>query len=105
MEEEDDPQIKSVDNLLRAPIMLLYIVILMVSCLVLRFFNNMKRAAELHDEALFGEPPPQHCDCPICFIRLPIMDTGKKYMACCGKIFYVLDAATLMCMIISAILL
>ena len=45
-----------------------------------------KRAAELHDGALFKEPPPQYGDCPICFLRLPIMDTGRRYMACCGKI-------------------
>ena len=41
--------------------------------------------AELHDEALFGEPPPDHGDCPICFLRLPTMDSGQKYYACCGK--------------------
>ena len=45
-----------------------------------------KRVAELHDEALFGEPPPQHGDCPICFLRLPIMDNRRMYMICCGKI-------------------
>ena len=44
-----------------------------------------KRAAELHDEALFKEPPPQHGDCPICFLRLPTMDSGRRYMECCGK--------------------
>ena len=45
-----------------------------------------RRVAELHDEALFREPPPQHGDCPICFIRLPNMGTGRRYMSCCGKI-------------------
>ena len=44
-----------------------------------------KRAAELHDEALFREPPPQHGDCPVCFLRLPSMDSGRMYYACCGK--------------------
>ena len=44
-----------------------------------------KRAAELHDEALFREPPLQYGDCPICFIRLPTMDSGQKYYDCCGK--------------------
>ena len=44
-----------------------------------------KRAAELHDEALFKEPPPQYGDCPICFLRLPSMDTGRRYYECCGK--------------------
>ena len=44
-----------------------------------------KRVAELHDEALFKEPPPQYGDCPICFLRLPTMDSGIRYMTCCGK--------------------
>ena len=33
-----------------------------------------KRAAELHDENLFAEPPSQYGDCPICFLRLPLMN-------------------------------
>src|SRR6056300_1433847 len=45
-----------------------------------------KRAAELHDEALFKEPPPQYGDCPICFLCLPTMDSGRRYYSCCGKI-------------------
>ena len=44
-----------------------------------------RRVTELHDEALFGEPPPEFGDCPICFIRLPSMDSGRRYMSCCGK--------------------
>ena len=43
-----------------------------------------KREAELHDEALFTQPPQEE-DCPICFLRLPSHQTGKKYNACCGK--------------------
>ena len=43
-----------------------------------------KRAAELHDEKLFKQPPPAE-DCPICMLRLPSLDTGKKYEACCRK--------------------
>ena len=43
-----------------------------------------KRAAELHDEKLFKQPPP-HEDCPICMILLPSLHTGSKYRACCGK--------------------
>ena len=45
-----------------------------------------KRAAELRDEVLFKEPPPLYGECPICFIRLPTMDNGKRYHECCGKI-------------------
>ena len=44
-----------------------------------------RRVAELHDEALCKEPPPEYGDCPICFLRLPIMASGRTYMACCGK--------------------
>jgi len=45
-----------------------------------------KRAAELHDEALFKQPPHNE-DCPICFIPLPkLHTTGSKYYACCGKV-------------------
>jgi len=43
-----------------------------------------KRAAELHDEKLFKQPPPKE-DCPICFLLLPTHHTGYKYMTCCGK--------------------
>ena len=44
-----------------------------------------RRVAEMHDEALFKEPPPQCRDCPICFLSLPSMNSGRRYMACCGK--------------------
>ena len=43
-----------------------------------------KRAAELHDIELFKQPPPAE-DCPICFQRLPTLNTGRVYMVCCGK--------------------
>jgi len=43
-----------------------------------------KKAAELHDEKLFKQPPPRE-DCPICMIRLPTLITGRTYMICCGK--------------------
>ena len=42
-----------------------------------------KRAAELHDEKLFEDPPPPD-DCPICFLPLP--DTNQRaFRPCCGK--------------------
>jgi len=43
-----------------------------------------KRAAELHDEKLFKQPPPDE-DCPICFLLLPTLESGRKYQTCCGK--------------------
>lgn len=45
---------------------------------------ELKRAAELHDIELFKQPPPTE-DCPICMLRLPSMDSGRRYMACCGQ--------------------
>ena len=44
-----------------------------------------KRAAELHDEELFRQPPPNE-ECPICFLTLPTLGPGKRYNACCGKV-------------------
>ena len=43
------------------------------------------RVAEFHDEKLFKQPPPLE-DCPICFLRMPLLGTGKMYMSCCGKV-------------------
>ena len=40
--------------------------------------------AELHDKELFKQPPTAE-DCPICFIRMPSLYTGRKYKSCCGK--------------------
>ena len=45
-----------------------------------------RRVAELHDELLFKEPPNEHGDCPICFLRLPTLGSGQSYMECCGKV-------------------
>jgi len=44
-----------------------------------------RRAAELHDENLFKQPPQQCEDCPICFLQIPFLLTGSKWYACCGK--------------------
>ena len=44
-----------------------------------------EHAAELHDERLFKQPPPAE-DCPICFLLLPALISGSKYMSCCGKV-------------------
>ena len=52
--------------------------------------NNKKqcerRVAELHDEMLFKEPPPEHGYCPTCSLRLPTIGSGRRYYECCGKI-------------------
>ena len=44
-----------------------------------------RRVAEMHDEELLKEPPPLYGDCPICFLQLPTMDSGRRYHECCGK--------------------
>jgi TPR repeat protein len=43
-----------------------------------------KRLAELFDEKLFKQPPPNE-DCPICYLRLPIEGNQSMYQSCCGK--------------------
>jgi len=43
-------------------------------------------AAKLHDEKLFKQPPSLYGDCPICFLRVPTMQTGYRYQSCCGKV-------------------
>ena len=44
-------------------------------------------AVQLHEEALFKEPPPPE-DCPICMLPLPsIHKKGEvQYQSCCGKV-------------------
>ena len=44
-----------------------------------------KHAAELHDEVLFKQPPQEE-DCPICYLQLPAIETGFRFMSCCGKV-------------------
>ena len=44
-----------------------------------------KRAAELQDEALFKQPPQEE-DCPICFMWMPSLKSGRRYKTCCGKV-------------------
>jgi len=40
---------------------------------------------KVSDEELFKQPPPEYGDCPICFLRLPLLHSGSKYQICCGK--------------------
>ena len=44
-----------------------------------------RRVAELRDIELFKEPPSLFGDCPICFLRIPTLGTGRTFMTCCGK--------------------
>jgi len=59
-------------------------IVLSLSWFILRVRNNINKSKE-HDEKLFKQPPPPLEDCPICFHRLPILNTGKRYQSCCGK--------------------
>ena len=47
-----------------------------------------KRAAEIHDEALFKQPPPRD-ECDICMLLLPLNASEQKYQTCCGKVICV----------------
>ena len=47
-----------------------------------------KRVAELHDEALFKEPPDRE-ECDICMLTLPLNPEEQKYQPCCGKVLCV----------------
>ena len=40
---------------------------------------------KISDEELFKQPPPAKEDCPICFLVLPTMQSGRRYKTCCGK--------------------
>ena len=39
---------------------------------------------KINDEELFKQPPAE--DCPICFLCLPTLEKGWRYMPCCGKV-------------------
>ena len=47
--------------------------------------EDLRLAVEKHDKELFKQPPPEE-DCPICFLRMPSLNTGHRYQACCGKV-------------------
>ena len=48
--------------------------------------EELRIAAELHDKKLFKQAPPRE-DCPICFLRMPTLQSGWRYQTCCGKVF------------------
>jgi len=47
--------------------------------------EELRIAAELHDIELFKQPPPKE-DCPLCFLRIPALESGSRYYECCGKV-------------------
>lgn len=44
-----------------------------------------EHAAKLYDKELFKQPPPAE-DCPLCFLRMPDLVTGRRHQSCCGKL-------------------
>ena len=46
------------------------------------------RAAELHEEALFKEPPLPPEECPICFLPMPLDVEYTTFKLCCGLVIY-----------------
>ena len=44
------------------------------------------RETELHDEQLFKQPPQLLEDCPLCYLRMPLLASGGVYMTCCGEV-------------------
>ena len=71
------------------------LVIAVIYCLVevVRYWQRRRNVHPyIYEEAPFIKgnnsfklPPPDE-DCPICFLTLPTLETGKKYKSCCGKI-------------------
>ena len=47
--------------------------------------DEEKVAADLHDQALFGNHP-QPNDCGICFLPLPLRVSERTYKLCCGEV-------------------
>ena len=77
----------SISNLLSHDIVLSITVASIVSLLswfILIVRNNNKKNKE-HDKELFKQPPAAE-DCPICFLRMPSLNTGYRYQTCCGKV-------------------
>ena len=54
---------------------------------VIKSFDSMcmNVKEEISDEELFKQIP-QIENCPICLLRMPSLNTGKKRMSCCGEI-------------------
>jgi len=47
--------------------------------------EHVRLETEKQDKELFKQQNPSE-DCPICFLRLPTLNTGRRYYNCCGKV-------------------
>jgi len=52
----------------------------------LNSLDKLDAEKKISDEELFKQPPSQYGDCPICFLRIPLLETGSRYQTCCGKV-------------------
>ena len=58
-------------------------IVLLLVWFILSVRNNVN--TKISVKVLFTQPPAAE-DCPICFLRLPTLRTGYRYMTCCGKV-------------------
>ena len=80
--------VSSISNLLSYDIVVTIVVASTILLLVWFILsgNNKNNKNKEHDEKLFKQPPQVHGDCPICFLRLPYLASGRIYYSCCGKV-------------------
>ena len=45
--------------------------------------DKLSTGKKISDEELFKQPTAE--DCPIFFLRMPTLNTGRRYQTCCGK--------------------
>ena len=77
--------ISSIESSLYSFFQQLLLVILLIVLPVIYLIISRKLTTCVSDEDLFKQPPQKE-DCPICFLRLPSLDTGYAYNSCCGKV-------------------
>jgi len=53
---------------------------------IIKILDSMylENVDKISDEELFKQPPLLE-DCPICFLRMPLLASGSRYQTCCGK--------------------
>jgi len=55
-----------------------------VKLLDFMYLEDGEKMKRISDEELFKQS--QYEDCPICFLRLPELQSGSRYQTCCGKV-------------------
>lgn len=77
--------VSSISNLLSYDIVVTIVVASTILLLVWFILCGKNNKNKEHDKELFKQPPPAD-DCPICFLRLPYLGSGRIYYSCCGKV-------------------